>query len=89
MNLPPQPVEANLDLRIAQGLENIRSHAGFSAFLSYARPGGSADEREVACPIPAPVRWEALDLDGRLSLRELLRARAVPDFDCGRRGALR
>ena len=48
MNLPPQPVEANLDLRIAQGLENIRAAAGFSAFLSYSRPGGSADEREVA-----------------------------------------
>lgn len=48
MNLPPQPVEANLDLRIAQGLEHIRAAAGFSAFLSYARPGGSADEREVA-----------------------------------------
>src|SRR5215471_19694875 len=32
MNLPPQPVEANLDLRIAQGLEHIRAAAGFSAF---------------------------------------------------------
>lgn len=29
MNLPPQPVEANLDLRIAQGLATIRSEAGF------------------------------------------------------------
>jgi len=48
MNLPPQPVEANLDQRIAQGLENIRAVAGFSAFLSYSRPGGSADEREAA-----------------------------------------
>jgi DNA-binding transcriptional MocR family regulator len=48
MNLPPQPMEANLDLRIAQGLESIRAAAGFSAFLSYSRPGGSADEREVA-----------------------------------------
>lgn len=48
MNLPPQPVEANLDLRIAQGLAAIRSDAGFSAFLSYSRPGGSAHEREAA-----------------------------------------
>lgn len=48
MNIPPQPVEANLDLRIAQGLAAIRTDAGFSAFLSYSRPGGSADEREVA-----------------------------------------
>jgi DNA-binding transcriptional MocR family regulator len=48
MNLPPQPVEANLDLRIAQGLATIRADAGFSAFLSYSRPGGNDDEREVA-----------------------------------------
>src|ERR1700749_654484 len=48
MNLPPQPVEANLDLRIAQGLATIRADAGFSAFLSYLRPGGNDDEREVA-----------------------------------------
>src|ERR1700742_2956694 len=48
MNLPPQPVEANLDLRIAQGLATIRSEAGFSAFLSYSRPGGNAHEREAA-----------------------------------------
>ena len=48
MNLPPQPVEANLDLRIAQGLATLRSEAGFSAYLGYARPGGSADEREAA-----------------------------------------
>jgi hypothetical protein len=34
MNLPPQPVEANLDMRIAQGLATIRAEAGFSAFLS-------------------------------------------------------
>src|SRR6201996_4276147 len=30
INLPPQPVEANLDLRIAQGLATLRSEAGFS-----------------------------------------------------------
>jgi DNA-binding transcriptional MocR family regulator len=48
MNLPPQPVEANLDQRIAQGLAAIRTAAGFSAFLSYSRPGGSLDEREAA-----------------------------------------
>lgn len=48
MNLPPQPVEANLDLRIAQGLATIRSEAGFSAYLGYSRPGGATEEREVA-----------------------------------------
>src|SRR5215475_5022767 len=39
MNLPPQPIEANLDLRIEQGLANVRAAAGFSAFLSYSQPG--------------------------------------------------
>lgn len=48
MNVPPQPVEANLDLRIAQGLAAIRSEASFSAYLNYARAGGSDEEREVA-----------------------------------------
>jgi DNA-binding transcriptional MocR family regulator len=48
MNLPPQPVEANLDLRIAQGLQAIQNEASFSAFLNYQRPGGSDDERAVA-----------------------------------------
>lgn len=54
MNLPPQPVEANLDLRIAQGLATIRSEAGFSAYLGYTRPGGTADEREVGAAWLAP-----------------------------------
>src|SRR5258708_24175037 len=48
MNLPPQPVEANLDLRIAQGLQSIQNASSFSAFLNYQYPGGSDDEREVA-----------------------------------------
>jgi len=48
MNLPPQPVEANLDLRIAQGLQSIQIASSFSAFLNYQYPGGSDDEREVA-----------------------------------------
>jgi DNA-binding transcriptional MocR family regulator len=48
MNLPPQPVEANLELRIAQGLQSIQNESSFSAFLNYQLPGGSDDEREVA-----------------------------------------
>ncbi|HKU93864.1 MAG TPA: PLP-dependent aminotransferase family protein [Vineibacter sp.] len=51
MNVPPQPVEANLDLRIAQGLDAIRTGTSFSAFLNYQRPGGSDEERDVA------ARW--------------------------------
>jgi DNA-binding transcriptional MocR family regulator len=48
MNVPPQPVEANLDVRIAQGLAAIRDDASFSAFLNYQPPGGSDEEREAA-----------------------------------------
>src|SRR5262245_37828998 len=48
MNLPPQPVEANLDLRIAQGLQAIQRESSLSAFLQYQSPGGSEEERELA-----------------------------------------
>jgi DNA-binding transcriptional MocR family regulator len=48
MNIPPQPIEANLDQHIAQGLKAIRETAGFSAFLNYQHPGGSDDERDIA-----------------------------------------
>ncbi len=51
MNVPPQPVEANLDLHIAQGLKSLQDATGLSAFLNYQEPGGSDDDREVA------VRW--------------------------------
>jgi DNA-binding transcriptional MocR family regulator len=48
MNIPPQPVEANLDVRIAQGLASIQKDAGFSTFLSYQRPGGGDEDRGTA-----------------------------------------
>src|SRR6266851_279124 len=48
MNVPPQPMEANLDTRIAQGLKSIQDQSSFSAYLNYLRPGGSDEEREVA-----------------------------------------
>src|SRR5262245_28781361 len=51
MNVPPQPVEANLDQHIAQGLKAIADKSGISSFLSYQRPGGSDDDRDVA------ARW--------------------------------
>jgi DNA-binding transcriptional MocR family regulator len=48
MNVPPQPIEANLDLHIAQGFKAIQDETGLAAFLNYQQPGGSDDEREVA-----------------------------------------
>lgn len=51
MNIPPQPVEANLDLRIAQGLKSIQDDYGFSAFLNYQRAGGALNDTAAA------VKW--------------------------------
>lgn len=48
MNIPPQPVEANLDVRIAQGFKAIEGDFGFSAFLNYQPPGGSANDLSVS-----------------------------------------
>jgi DNA-binding transcriptional MocR family regulator len=48
MNVPPQPIEANLDVRIAQGLASIQKEAGFSTFLNYQRPGGGDEDRDTA-----------------------------------------
>jgi DNA-binding transcriptional MocR family regulator len=48
MNVPPHPVEAQLDDRILQGLEALRSESGLTSFLNYQPPGGSHREREIA-----------------------------------------
>ncbi len=48
MNIPPQPVEANLDVRIAQGLKAIQVEHGFSALLNYQLPGGGSTDVAVA-----------------------------------------
>jgi DNA-binding transcriptional MocR family regulator len=48
MNVPPHPVEANLEVRIAQGLAFIQKESSFTALLNYQRPGGSEEERTIA-----------------------------------------
>jgi DNA-binding transcriptional MocR family regulator len=48
MNLPPQPLEADLEGRITRGLAAIQRETGFSAHLNYREPGGSEVERDVA-----------------------------------------
>ncbi|WP_407117863.1 PLP-dependent aminotransferase family protein [Bradyrhizobium sp. LMG 9283] len=48
MNVPPHPLEAQLDERIIAGMEAIRAQSGLTAYLNYQPPGGSAHEREVA-----------------------------------------
>ncbi|MBU6463196.1 MAG: PLP-dependent aminotransferase family protein [Bradyrhizobium sp.] len=51
MNVPPHPLEAQLDDRILQGLEAIRQKSGLTAFLNYLQPGGSDSERQTG------ARW--------------------------------
>jgi len=48
MNLPPEPLEADLDGRIARGLEGLRRDYGLTDFLSYQQPGGSETDRGLA-----------------------------------------
>src|SRR5215468_1472260 len=51
MNVPPQPLDAQLDERILAGFEALRQQSGLTAFLNYQPPGGSAHELDVA------ARW--------------------------------
>jgi DNA-binding transcriptional MocR family regulator len=51
MNVPPHPLEAQLDERILHGFDAIRQKSGLTAFLNYLEPGGSERERAVA------ARW--------------------------------
>jgi DNA-binding transcriptional MocR family regulator len=48
MNLPPQPLEADLEGRITRGVAAIQREVGFSAHLNYRDPGGSSEERDIA-----------------------------------------
>jgi DNA-binding transcriptional MocR family regulator len=48
MNLPPQPLEADLDGRLAKALSEIRADTGLAAYLTYQQPGGTAAERQIA-----------------------------------------
>jgi DNA-binding transcriptional MocR family regulator len=47
MNVPPQPVEAALDVRIEHGLAAIHKRSGLSSFLNYQEPGGNEQDREI------------------------------------------
>jgi len=48
MNLPPQPLEADLEGRIARGIAALKKENGFSAYLNYREMGGSEAERDAA-----------------------------------------
>jgi DNA-binding transcriptional MocR family regulator len=48
MNLPPQPLDADLEGRVARGIAAIAQESGFAAYLNYREPGGTPDERDAA-----------------------------------------
>lgn len=48
MNLPPQPLEADIEGRITRGLAALRREFGFSSYLNYRDAGGSLEERRAA-----------------------------------------
>ncbi|MCW5733273.1 MAG: PLP-dependent aminotransferase family protein [Enhydrobacter sp.] len=48
MNLPPEPVEADLEGRIARGLDGLRRDYGLTGFMSYQQAGGSEADRGIA-----------------------------------------
>jgi DNA-binding transcriptional MocR family regulator len=48
MNIPPQPLEADIEGRIMRGLAAIQRDTGFFGLLNYRQPGGSAEERAIA-----------------------------------------
>ncbi|WP_422010869.1 PLP-dependent aminotransferase family protein [Reyranella sp.] len=48
MNLPPSPIEADLEGRIMRGLAALQRDHGFSDLLSYQQAGGSAVDRGIA-----------------------------------------
>ena len=62
MNLPPEPVEADLEGRIARGLDGLRRDYGLTDFLNYQRAGGSEADRGVAADwLHKRVRTAAAD----------------------------
>jgi len=48
MNLPPQPMAADLEGRLTRGIAAIQHEVGFAAHLNYREPGGSEGERDVS-----------------------------------------
>jgi DNA-binding transcriptional MocR family regulator len=48
MNLPPQPMETDLEGRLTRGIAALQREVGFSAHLNYRDPGGSEAERDIA-----------------------------------------
>jgi DNA-binding transcriptional MocR family regulator len=48
MNLPPEPIEADLEGRLARGLAALQRDFGVSGYFSYHQAGGSDNDRGTA-----------------------------------------
>jgi len=72
MNLPPEPVEADLEGRVSRGLASLQRDYGVSDFLSYQPAGGSEADRGVAAD------W----LRGRIRTAEAHRLVVSPGTQC-------
>lgn len=48
MNLPPEPIEADLEGRVARGLAALQRDFGVSGYLRYQQAGGSDSDRGLA-----------------------------------------
>jgi DNA-binding transcriptional MocR family regulator len=48
MNIPPQPMEADLEGRLTRGIAALQREVGLSTLLNYREPGGSEAERNIA-----------------------------------------
>jgi len=72
MNLPPQPLGADLEGRITRGVTAIARESGLSAYLNYREAGGLAEERETA------ARW----LAARIPHADATRLLICPGTQC-------
>jgi DNA-binding transcriptional MocR family regulator len=66
MNLPPQPLDADLEGRIARGIANLARDEGLSGYMNYREPGGSDVEREDV------ASWLRARIDGADATRVLI-----------------
>jgi DNA-binding transcriptional MocR family regulator len=66
MNLPPQPLDADLEGRIARGIAAISREDGLSAYLNYREAAGTIAEREAA------AQWLASRVSGADASRLLI-----------------
>ena len=85
MNIPPQPLDADLQGRIMRGLEAIENERGFYPLLNYRPARGSSEERSIAADwlsrrVPGSDRENVLLCSGtQTAILAFLLANTSPD----------